>query len=63
MLPAVRAWRGDRRTQFPKGRPNGAAEPDHKTRIGNHALKPETLMLGYGYDPRCRKARSSRRSS
>jgi methionine-gamma-lyase len=23
----------------------------HKTRIGNHALKPETLMLGYGYDP------------
>ena len=23
-----------------------------KTHIGNHALKPETLMLGYGYDPR-----------
>src|SRR5215475_13829704 len=23
----------------------------HKARIGNHALKPETLMLGYGYDP------------
>jgi methionine-gamma-lyase len=23
----------------------------HKDRIGNHALKPETLMLGYGYDP------------
>jgi methionine-gamma-lyase len=23
----------------------------HKVRIGNHALKPETLMLGYGYDP------------
>ncbi len=23
----------------------------HKTRIGNHVLKPETLMLGYGYDP------------
>jgi methionine-gamma-lyase len=23
----------------------------HKTRIGNHALKPETLMLSYGYDP------------
>ena len=23
----------------------------HKTRIGNHALHPETLMLGYGYDP------------
>ncbi len=22
-----------------------------KTHIGNHALKPETLMLGYGYDP------------
>src|SRR2546423_11224483 len=22
-----------------------------KTRIGNHVLKPETLMLGYGYDP------------
>jgi methionine-gamma-lyase len=23
----------------------------HKDRIGNHKLKPETLMLGYGYDP------------
>jgi methionine-gamma-lyase len=23
----------------------------YKTRIGNHELKPETLMLGYGYDP------------
>jgi methionine-gamma-lyase len=23
----------------------------HKDRIGNHRLKPETLMLGYGYDP------------
>ena len=22
-----------------------------KTQIGNHALRPETLMLGYGYDP------------
>ncbi len=22
-----------------------------KTQIGNHRLKPETLMLGYGYDP------------
>lgn len=23
----------------------------HKLRIGNHLLHPETLMLGYGYDP------------
>jgi methionine-gamma-lyase len=23
----------------------------HKVRIGNHPLQPETLMLGYGYDP------------
>src|ERR1700722_10600707 len=23
----------------------------HKLRIGNHTLQPETLMLGYGYDP------------
>ena len=23
----------------------------HKDRIGNHKLKPETLILGYGYDP------------
>ena len=23
----------------------------HKDRIGNHVLHPETLMLGYGYDP------------
>ena len=23
----------------------------HKRRIGNHLLKPETQMMGYGYDP------------
>jgi methionine-gamma-lyase len=23
----------------------------HKDRIGNHVLRPETLMLGYGFDP------------
>ncbi|MGH6843075.1 MAG: hypothetical protein ACREDV_13500, partial [Methylocella sp.] len=23
----------------------------HKTKIGEHDLRPETLMLGYGYDP------------
>jgi methionine-gamma-lyase len=23
----------------------------HSDRIGNHKLHPETLMLGYGYDP------------
>jgi methionine-gamma-lyase len=23
----------------------------HKVQIGNHTLQPETLMLGYGYDP------------
>jgi methionine-gamma-lyase len=23
----------------------------HRTRIGNHTLSPDTLMLGYGYDP------------
>src|ERR671917_2772435 len=28
-----------------------AANRYHKDRIGNHKLKPETLMLGYGYDP------------
>jgi methionine-gamma-lyase len=28
-----------------------AAPRPSKTHIGNHALKPETLMLGYGYDP------------
>ena len=22
------------------------------TRIGNHKLKPSTLMMGYGFDPR-----------
>ncbi|PWB81700.1 MAG: methionine gamma-lyase [Methylocystaceae bacterium] len=27
------------------------SERYHKTRIGDHELKPETLMLGYGYDP------------
>src|SRR6186997_2047033 len=34
----------DRRPAMPAPRPS-------KTRIGNHVLKPETLMLGYGYDP------------
>jgi methionine-gamma-lyase len=24
----------------------------HKDRIGNHRLRPETLMLGYGFDPK-----------
>ena len=24
---------------------------NNKTKIGNHALHPETLMMGYGYDP------------
>ena len=28
-----------------------AAPRPSKTHIGNHVLKPETLMLGYGYDP------------
>ena len=28
-----------------------AAPRPSKTHIGNHALQPETLMLGYGYDP------------
>ena len=23
----------------------------YKTHIGNHALRPETLMLSYGFDP------------
>src|SRR5438128_4074279 len=27
------------------------SERYHKDRIGNHRLLPETLMLGYGYDP------------
>jgi methionine-gamma-lyase len=28
-----------------------AKDRSHHTRIGNHRLAPETLMLGYGYDP------------
>src|SRR5262245_26899306 len=28
-----------------------AASDYHKDKIGNHKLHPETLMLGYGYDP------------
>ena len=28
-----------------------AADRYHKTRLANHVLHPETLMLGYGYDP------------
>jgi methionine-gamma-lyase len=27
------------------------ADGYHKTRLANHVLHPETLMLGYGYDP------------
>ena len=33
----------------------------HKLRIGNHVLAPETLMLGYGYDPALSEGRPSRR--
>src|SRR5262249_35582616 len=32
-------------------RPAMAAPRPSKTRIGNHVLRPETLMLSYGYDP------------
>jgi methionine-gamma-lyase len=28
-----------------------AKDRSHHTAIGNHRLRPETLMLGYGYDP------------
>jgi len=36
----------------------------HTRFLGNRALSPETLMMGYGYDPfLCPSARSSRRSS
>jgi len=28
-----------------------AEDRSHQTMIGNHRLSPETLMLGYGYDP------------
>ena len=28
-----------------------AEDQYHKDRIGNRKLRPETLMLGYGYDP------------
>ena len=28
-----------------------AKDRSRHTTIGDHALKPETLMLGYGYDP------------
>ena len=24
----------------------------HKTKLGNHALSPESLMMGYGYNPK-----------
>src|SRR4026208_906385 len=27
------------------------ADPCHKLRLKTHVLHPETLMLGYGYDP------------
>ena len=35
----------------------------HKAKIGDRELHPETLMLGYGYDPVSRRDRSSRRYS
>ena len=28
-----------------------AKDRSHSDRIGNHQLHPETLMLGFGYDP------------
>src|SRR2546421_7867005 len=32
-------------------RPAMTADRYHKLRLANHVLYPETLMLGYGYDP------------
>jgi methionine-gamma-lyase len=31
--------------------PDMAEDRSHRARLGNHELHPETLMLGYGYDP------------
>lgn len=35
----------------------------HKKVIQDRELHPETQMMSYGYDPSCRRARSSRRCS
>jgi hypothetical protein len=35
--------------------PSQSRDYRHRS-IDGHALRPETLMMGYGYDPRCRKA-------
>src|ERR1700719_578482 len=34
-----------------QGEPMMAKDRSHTDKIGNHKLHPETLMLGYGYDP------------
>src|SRR6478752_8468164 len=40
-----------KRLPYPHRRYAMATPRPSKTRIGNHVLKPETLMLSYGYDP------------
>ena len=39
------------RSKEASGEANMSDDRYHKDRIGNRKLKPETLMLGYGYDP------------
>ena len=49
--------RATRRTFLPTADDISGATPHHRpprpspTRIGNHKLKPATLMMGYGFDP------------
>ena len=42
--PARNSWLEDRESPM-------STDRYHKTRLANHVLHPETLMLGYGYDP------------
>src|SRR5688572_8862231 len=39
------------RSKGASGEANMSDDGYRKDRLGNHVLKPETLMLGYGYDP------------
>ena len=49
-MPQQRNFLYTRRAVLKPDSPMTAPRPS-KTHIGNHALRPETLMLSYGYDP------------
>src|SRR5271167_2083615 len=53
LIASRTTWRAASRTASPQrqGTQLMAKDRSHDTTLGNHQLRPETLMLSYGYDP------------